>query len=118
MSLLAALDIDQPLPVVTPPSTPTADGIVLQTKQILDLFVVVAVEREENDLAALGERNACRPGLSKSLKNRLLFFGHNDLCCLPWHRLSSGEAGESEQLAQLTDSKQCQLVPAALAASA
>src|SRR6056297_2117978 len=114
MSLFAALDVDQSLPVVTPPATPTADGIVLQANQTLDLLVVVAVKREQDDLATLGEGHACRSGFCERLKNRLLFFRHNDLCRFPWHRVSSGEIGESMQLAQFANFKQHQLVPAAL----
>ncbi len=38
MSLFAAFDIDQSLPVVAPPSTPSANGVMLQTNQRLDLL--------------------------------------------------------------------------------
>jgi hypothetical protein len=87
---------------------------MMQANETLDRLVVVAVERQKNDPTALGECNARRPGFCKRLKNRLLFFRHNDLCRLPWHRLSSGEVGESVKLGQFADFKQYQLIPAAL----
>ena len=112
--LLSALDIDQSLPVVTPPSPPRPDGIMLKPDLLFDRFIVVAVKGQQNDPTTLRQGNLGRFGFGELQQNSVLFFGHNDLGCLPWHGDTFGEDGQNEQSPLNRLFKQDQLVLAAL----
>jgi len=115
MGLLRAFDLDQSRPMVSPPSPPNTDGIVMQSDRLLDRLVVVAIKCQKDDLAPLSQRNARRLCFGDFLQNGLLFLGHDDLGCLPWHGDTFKENGQNRQFSVNLNSKQDQLVPAALA---
>lgn len=112
---LSTLDFDQPLPVVAPPPPPHPDGIMLKPDLLFDCLIVVALKGQQNDPAALSQGNLGRLGLGKFKQNSVLFFGHSDLGCLPWHGDTFGEDGRKEQFPSNRLFKQDQLVLAALA---
>src|SRR6056297_1743066 len=114
MGLLRAFDLDQSRPMVSPPSPPNTDGIVMQSDRLLDRLVVVAIKCQKDDLAPLSQRNARRLCFGDFLQNGLLFLGHDDLGCLPWHGDTFKENGQNRQFSVNLNSKQDQLVPAAL----
>jgi len=87
---------------------------MLKPDLLFDCLIVVALKGQQNDPAALRQGNLGRLGLGKFKQNSVLFFGHSDLGCLPWHGGTFGEDGRKEQLPSNRLFKQDQLVLAAL----
>lgn len=112
--LLGALDFDETLPVITPPSPPRPDGIMLKPDFFFDRLIVVPLKSQHDDPATLCQGHLGRLGFGELQQNRVLFFGHNDLGCLPWHGNTFGEDGRKKQFPPNRLSKQDQLVLAAL----
>ena len=113
--LLGTFDIDNTLPVVTPPPPLRSDGIMLKPNILFDRFIVVTFKGQQDDSAAPCQRNRGRYSLGELEQNGALSFGHSDLGCLPWHGDTFGEDGRKEKFPSNSLFKQDQFVLAALA---
>ncbi len=111
---LGAFDLNETLPVVSPPSPPRPDGIMLKPDFPFDCLIVVTLKSQQDDSATLCQGNLGRLGFGELQQNCMLLFGHNDLGCLPWHGSTFREDGRNKQFPSNRIFKQDQLVLAAL----
>ncbi|EMB14578.1 hypothetical protein RE6C_05000 [Rhodopirellula europaea 6C] len=82
MGLLRTFNLDQSRPLISPPSSPDANGIMLQSKRLLDRLVVMTIESQQDNSTPLSQRtledlalaNCCRITCSFSVTMTLAAF--------------------------------------------